>query len=144
MLSTSQDNEAPVQHQSLIFLQNIALKNEPIVRGPTKQDYLTHEAGINASRTIGSFLWVVVVIIFFQLFSIHDDIDDLLNIRAVHNSITIHVFTKDIEQRYNRSEITPWCCCLVGFCKNLHSRKFITNFAPPEKSHMKVLCQDSS
>ena len=64
MLSTSQDNEAPVQHQSLIFLQNIALKNEPIVRGPTKQDYLTHEAGINASRTIGYFLWAVVATIF--------------------------------------------------------------------------------
>ena len=37
------------------FLQNIALKNEPIVRGPTKQAYLAHEAGINVSRTIGCF-----------------------------------------------------------------------------------------
>ena len=43
------------------FLQNIALKNEPIVRGPIKQVYLAHETSINASRTIGSFLWVVVV-----------------------------------------------------------------------------------
>ena len=43
------------------FLQNIALKNEPIVRGPTKQAYLTHEAGINASRTIGSFLRTLAV-----------------------------------------------------------------------------------
>ena len=34
---------------------------EPIVRGPIKQAYLTHEAGINAIRTIGYFLWAVVV-----------------------------------------------------------------------------------
>ena len=30
-------------------------KYEPIVRSPIKQAYLVHEAGINASRTIGSF-----------------------------------------------------------------------------------------
>ena len=29
-------------------------KYEPIVRGPTKQAYLAHEASINGSRTIGS------------------------------------------------------------------------------------------
>ena len=49
------------------FLQNIALKNEPIVRGPTKQAYLTHEAGINASRTIGYFLGAIVA--YFTLHS---------------------------------------------------------------------------
>ena len=37
-------------------------KYEPIVRSPIKQVYLAHEAGINASRTIGSFLRAVVVI----------------------------------------------------------------------------------
>ena len=35
-------------------------KYEPIVRSPIKQVYLAHEAGINASRTIGSFLRAVV------------------------------------------------------------------------------------
>ena len=36
------------------------LNFEPIVRGPTKQAYLVHEASINASRTIGSFLGAAV------------------------------------------------------------------------------------
>ena len=35
-------------------------KIQPIVRGPIKQVYLAYVASINASRTIGSFLGVVV------------------------------------------------------------------------------------
>ena len=44
---------------------------EPIVRGPIKQAYLTHEAGINDSRTIGYFLGAAVVTILGQEISPH-------------------------------------------------------------------------
>ena len=39
---------------------------EPIVRGLIKQAYLTHEAGINGSQTIGYFLGAIVVTILGQ------------------------------------------------------------------------------
>jgi hypothetical protein len=58
----------PLQQESFIGDMNVFPsyygrgKYEPIVRGPIKQVYLAHEAGINASRTIGSFLMAVVVI----------------------------------------------------------------------------------
>lgn len=38
-----------------------------MVRDPIKQAYSAQEAGINASRTIGYFLEVVVVIIFISI-----------------------------------------------------------------------------
>ena len=57
----------PLQQESFIGDMNVFPsyygrgKYEPIVRSPIKQVYLAHEAGINASRTIGSFLRAVVV-----------------------------------------------------------------------------------